>query len=133
MHIHEIKFNYDLIKVSGCQISKEETGSCNEVWDEGGNKISQIKLNSAAKYGYFNCLAISFFEMFNVDLEKTWKKEEKGKGVVWNRIPGECEGGLGAALGFKEKRESQGDFKDLIAMVNRCLLHKKSYFGIFTS
>lgn len=82
MHIHEIKFNYDLIKVSGCQISKEETGFCNEVWDEGGNKISQIKLNSAAKYGCFNCLAISFFEMFNVDLEKTWKKEEKGKGVV---------------------------------------------------
>lgn len=24
----------------------------------------------------------SFFEVFSVDLEKTWNKEEKGKGVV---------------------------------------------------
>lgn len=98
MHIHKIRFNYDLIKVSGRQISKEETGSCNEAWDDGGNKISQIKLNSGAKYGCFNFLAIFFFEVFNVDLEKTWKKKEKGKGAVGNKIPVECEGGLGSSF-----------------------------------
>lgn len=82
MHIHKIRFNYDLIKVSGRHISKEKTGSCNKAWNEGGNKISQIKLNNGAEYGYFNFLEIFLFEVFNVDLEKTWRKEEKGKGVV---------------------------------------------------